>query len=123
MGKRRVKDAQEARRLLAKAARFDGDLATFYRDEGVDGRSLNAWRKKFERGTKPASAPRVRRSSPRRGKSAARVGLVELVPTTEAAASANRARYTVRVGGAEVEVGDDFEADTLRRLLETLGVC
>lgn len=46
--------------------------------------------------------------------------LVELVPTTT---SAPERRYVVRLGEIRVELGDDFDPRTLRRLLEVLRAC
>jgi len=44
---------------------------------------------------------------------------VELVPEAAAAGS----RYVLRVGAASVEFGDDFETETLRRVVEVLRSC
>ena len=49
-----------------------------------------------------------------------RRALVELVPATSATTAP---RYAVHVGGFEVEVGDDFDPVTLRRLVEVLRAC
>ncbi|MBK8940663.1 MAG: hypothetical protein IPM79_24370 [Polyangiaceae bacterium] len=46
--------------------------------------------------------------------------LVELVPAPTLAITR---RYTVRVGVGSVEVGDDFEPGTLRRIVEVLRSC
>lgn len=46
--------------------------------------------------------------------------LVELVPTMT---SAREPRYVVRLGEVRVELGDDFDPRTLRRLLEVLRAC
>lgn len=46
--------------------------------------------------------------------------LVELVPASR---PASEARYAVFFGEARVEVGDDFDPRTLRRLLEVLRAC
>jgi len=46
--------------------------------------------------------------------------LVELVP---AAARVARAAYVLRVGGVELEVGDNFDEQTLRRLVGLLKLC
>jgi hypothetical protein len=43
---------------------------------------------------------------------------VELVP---APAANGEARYVLEVGGARLEFGDAFSADTLRRVLQVLG--
>lgn len=113
MQKRKVEDELEARILLAKLAKTGGDLRAFARTHGIDGRSLNAWHHNLAR--RGRAAPRSKKTG-----TEAPMRLVELVPTAGAVASA---RYTVRVGVAEVEVGDDFRADTLARLLEVLRAC
>ena len=46
--------------------------------------------------------------------------LVELVPTSRPSSAA---RYAVVLGEARVEVGDDFDPRTLRRILEVLRTC
>ena len=106
MAGRKVGSEQEARRCLA-AARAAGERAgDWARTHGIDGRSLNAWRVNLER----HGAPRPR-AAPR---------LVELVPTTPAAPAA---RYVLHVGGVELELGDDFHEDTVRRLVQVLLSC
>lgn len=45
--------------------------------------------------------------------------LVELVP----APSSSSSRYVLHIGSASVEFGDDFEAETLRRVIEVLRSC
>jgi hypothetical protein len=45
---------------------------------------------------------------------------VELVP---AAPPAPAARYVLHVGGVELELGDDFHEDTVRRLVQMLLSC
>jgi hypothetical protein len=53
-----------------------------------------------------------------------RAALVELVPASRPSASTRApARYTVHVGDVHVEIGDDFAAETLRRILEVLRAC
>ena len=46
--------------------------------------------------------------------------LVELVPTSRPAAAA---QYAVTLGEVRVELGDDFDPRTLRRILEVLRAC
>ncbi len=76
------------------------------RAHGIDGRSLNAWRVNLERRGKPA-----RRVGPR---------LVELVPAITAGSSS---RYVLHIGNLELELGDDFNEQTLRRLVVLLKSC
>ena len=74
----------------------------------VDGRSLHAWQRNLSRRTGAAAPGNEAR-------------LVELVPVSRLSPPART--YVVRVGEASVEVGDDFDAGTLRRLLEALRAC
>jgi hypothetical protein len=78
--------------------------AEWARDNGVDARSLNAWRLNLERGADGRTPPR----------------LVELVA---APAPRPSARYTVRVGDLAVEVDDGFDDDVLRRLISVVASC
>lgn len=94
---RKVRNDEDARICLEAAAASGLPRADWARRNGVDARSLNAWRVNLER-----ERPR----------------LVELVPNRPATA-----RYTVRYGDFEVEVDDQFEADVLRRLLEVVASC
>lgn len=48
--------------------------------------------------------------------------VLKLVPV-ESGPAAAPARYTVRVDGGEVEVGDDFREETLHRLLRVVAAC
>ena len=108
MAGRRILNETEARRCLG-AARSSGrgELATWARAHGIDGRSLNAWRVNLERRGKPA-----RRVGPR---------LVELVPAI--AADSSSSRYVLHIGSVELELGDDFNEQTLRRLVGLLKSC
>jgi hypothetical protein len=108
MAGRRIDDEQEARRCLAAARSARGGLATWAPAHGIDGRSLNAWRVNLER----RGVPRRRAVAPK---------LVELVPAV--VASPMRARYVLRVNGVELEVGDDFNEASLRRLVCLLKSC
>ena len=101
---RKIEDEREARACL-KAAKGD-NLGRWARAHGIDGRSLNAWRINLEARAKSTSrrAPRTK---------AARASLVEFVVPTVA-------RYVVRVEGAKLEVGDDFNAGTVARLVRVL---
>jgi hypothetical protein len=96
---RKVRNDEDARSCLKAAEASRLPRAVWARRNGVDARSLNAWRVNLER-----ARPRPR--------------LVELVPTRPVAV-----RYTVRFGDFEVEVDEWFEADVLRRLLEVVASC
>ena len=123
---RRIKDEVEARRYLKAASESGGPPADWARANGIDGRSLNAWRMNLSRRAKTAiTPPRRRRSGPRRRSAANHV--IELVPMaiTEAgpAARTTSGRYVLEVDGVRVEFGDDFAEATLRRVLEVLRSC
>ena len=105
--RRKIEDEREARRCLkaAKAARLTaGEWA---REHGIDGRSLNAWRINLWRSvTSLREKPRPR--------------LVELVP---APIARDDARYLVRVHDVAIELGPDFDDETLVRLVRALRSC
>lgn len=99
---RKIRDAEEARRCLDEVADSQLERAEWARRNGVNARSLNAWR---------LILARAERQVPTRW--------VELV----AAQPSPTARYVVRVGDLAVEVGDDFQDHTLRRLLAVVASC
>ncbi len=117
MAGRKIVDEREARALLARLARSRAEPAPWARAQGIDGRSLNAWRNILgrKRGREPG-APRTRRRVERS------LQLVELVPT-EVVASPGLARYAIRIAGAVVEFDDDARTETLRRVVEALRSC
>jgi hypothetical protein len=100
---RKIRDAEEARRCLDEVADSQLERAEWARRNGVNARSLNAWRLILQR--------EEARQVPARW--------VELM----AAQPAPTARYVVRVGDLAVEVGDDFQDHTLRRLLAVVASC
>ena len=117
MAGRKIVDEREARALLARFSRSKAEPSTWARMQGIDGRSLTAWRLIIERKRrKQSAAPRPRRRAERQ------LQLVELVPT-EVIASPIPARYAIKIAGAVVEFGDDAHTDTLRRLVEALRSC
>jgi transposase-like protein len=102
---RKIVDEKDARACLGAVARSGETLAAWTRRHGVDGRSLHSWKRNLaRRGALPSVA------EPR---------LVESV----APPSLPTRRYVIRVCEASIEVGDDFEAETLRRLVEVLRAC
>jgi len=101
---RKIADEKDARACLASVARSGAPLRAWAKRHGVDGRSLHAWHRKFSK--RASSAP---------------AGLVELVRVSSTPRSPQR--YRVHIGDASVEVGDDFDDQTLRRLLEVLRAC
>jgi transposase-like protein len=121
--RKKIRDELEARRCLLAVESEGGNIGTWARAHGIDGRSLRAWQVNLARRGTKASGPRRRRTQ------AAQVtttrGLVELVPTALArtAPSSSRSRYVLEVGGARVEFGDDFSEPTLRRIVGVLRSC
>jgi len=107
MAGRKIFNEQDARRCLAAARSSRGGLAAWALGHGVDGRSLNAWRVNLER----RGVPRVRAVRPK---------MVELVPVAPLAA---RVPYVLRVGGVELELGNNFDEPSLRRLVGLLKSC
>ena len=108
MAGRKVFNEQDALRCLSAVKASRCELATWAREHGIDGRSLNLWRVNLERrgGVRaPTSAPR----------------LVELVPVTPRFTP--RATYVLRVAGVELEVSDNFDEQSLRRLVGLLKSC
>ena len=105
MIRRKVRDAQEAQRCLREVAASGRSRAEWARENGVDARSLNAWRLNLERGAGESGAAR----------------LVELV--VEDRSPRPIARYAVRVGDLAVEVDDGFDDDVLRRLISVVASC
>ncbi|MBX3219016.1 MAG: hypothetical protein KF795_00775 [Labilithrix sp.] len=105
---RKIVDERDARACLSSVARSGETLRAWAKRHHVDGRSLNAWKRNLARWT---TTPLPRRKA----------RLVELVPVSRTAPEARR--YLVRVGEAALEVGDDFDAGTLRRLIEVLRAC
>jgi hypothetical protein len=114
---RKIESEAEARALLAKVAKSGGDVGAWARAHGIDGRSLNAWRMNLER---RGATGRGVVARPRTG--AQRAQLVELVPTSISSVP-RVARYSLRVGGVEIEFGDDFREETLARALGVLRRC
>jgi hypothetical protein len=105
---RKVVDERDARACLSALARSGETLRGWARRNEVDGRSLRAWQINLSRGAKSALARR------------APAKLVELVPVSMPVMGR---RYVVRVGVGSVEVGDDFDAGSLVRIVEVLRSC
>lgn len=109
MAGRRVFNEQDARRCLAAVKASRRELATWAREHGVDGRSLNLWRVNLER----RGAGRVR--------AAATPRLVEVVARVPEVVA--RAPFVLRIGGVELEVAASFDDGALRRLVGLLKSC
>ena len=86
---RRVDDELEARRCLQAVAASGRSLGAWAREQGIDGRSLNAWRVNLGRRENSAARPTKAPVKQVRG------GLVELVPTSRPTA----------LGGTGIAVG------------------
>lgn len=109
MAGRRIFNEQDARRCLAAVKLSRADLATWARAHGVDGRSLNLWQVNLSR----RGAPSPRAVKP--------VQLVELVPAVPR--NVPRAPYVLHVDGVELEIGEEFNEQSLRRLVGLLKSC
>lgn len=107
MAGRKIRGIAEARTCLAAAESSGLERAAWARAQGLDARSLNAWRLNLERAAARREAASV-------------VRLVELVPKTEPVVVAT---YVILCGDLAVEVDERFEAGTLRRLLEVVRTC
>ena len=108
---RRVRDEAEARKCFDAVASSGLASRDWARRHGFDGRSLHAWRLNLaRRGTSPRQCESSSESHPR---------LVELFTTPMVPAAV----YLVHVGELRVEVGADFDADVLRRLVHAVAGC
>lgn len=112
MAGRKIRDAADARACLTAAKRARS-RAQWAREHGVDGRSLNAWRMNLARGTGSKPRTKAKRRAMR---------LVELVPSSTTTPTTS-ARYAIRCGALTVEVDAQFDAATLRRLLQVVVAC
>lgn len=122
--RRKITDEREARRCLAAARKTGERAGAWAQAHGIDGRSLNAWRINLARRGAGSTPARTATRPPRAMvvRPGPRAALVELIPSSRPSAI-GRARYAVYVGEVHVEVGDDFAAETLRRILEVLRAC
>lgn len=116
---RKIEDEREAVRCLRAAERRGLSAGDWARVHGVDGRSLHAWQMNLAR--RGTTSPVKRRKASSKATPVAHA-LVELVPALTSAAAAP-GRYTLFVGGARLEFGDDVSVVTLRRVLEALRSC
>ena len=100
--RRKVRDEHEARDLLEELRGSGLGMPEFCAGAGVDGRSLNCWRVNLER----RDAANVEVTAP-----------VRFLEVVGARAPRKQAVYRIRAGRLAIEVDDDFEEDTLGRLL------
>ena len=105
MAGRKIRDVAEARTFLDAAEASRMTRAQWARENGIDGRSLNAWRLNLER---------------RRTATPTTLRVVELVPTATPRVGTP---LRVRCGRFVVEVDDDFDDDILTRLLTVVAAC
>lgn len=101
--RRKVRDEDDAQQLLGQWEESGLEFRDFCERRGVDGRSLHCWLLNLE-ARAPEPAP---------------LRLVEVMappPTRKAA-------YRLSVGEVHIEVDDDFNDDTLARLLRVAAAC
>jgi hypothetical protein len=117
---RRIQEELEARRCLLAVAASGRPLAEWARENGIDGRSLNAWRVNLGRREANAAKAQPAKAPVRHPRS----GLVELVASSRPTMAPRGAgHYVLEVDGARVEFGDDFQEETLRRIVTVLRAC
>ncbi len=106
MAGRRIRDITDARECLAEVARTGLHQAEWCRAQGIDGRSLQAWRMNLGgRSARQATATSMK--------------LVELVPDRGVPSG----QYIIRVGVMSIEVAPGFDERGLRRLLAVVSSC
>jgi hypothetical protein len=99
---RRLRDEQDARACLHKAERSGLGRRAWAHANGVNARSLNAWRLILGRRESPS------------------LRLVELLASD---APRVQARYAVCVGELRIEVDPHFDPEVLRLLIATVASC
>ena len=109
MGERKIADAAEAEQLLEAWEASGLRMGAFCEARGLNYRSLNLWR---------TNLARWRRQAQRDPTPA--LNLVELVATQ---APQEQVRYRLHVGGVILEVEDDFDENTVLRLLRVARQC
>jgi hypothetical protein len=107
MERRKISGEAEARSALHAIKQAGVSLKEWAKEQGVDGRSLHAWKMVLTRRAGGMARPRRK------------AALVELVPT----APVSSARYAMRVGELSFEFGDDASEEMLRRAAGVLRSC
>lgn len=102
MAGRKIRDERDARECLDAVEQSGMERAVWARANGVDARSLNAWRLNIDRPRPEIDALRI----------------VELVPQ-----STRAAWFRVACGPFVVEVPTDFDDNALARLLGVVAAC
>lgn len=103
---RKVRDEMDAQRVIAAASASGLPRRVWARSNGIDPRSLNAWRMNLAR-RRPRDVD----------------GALRVVELTELRTTSVAAVYAVCVGEYRLELGDDFRDDTLRRMVGVLRSC
>jgi len=98
--RRKVLDREEAEFLLAEWKDSGRELANFARARGIDGRSLHCWRINIDQRTRrtPGETP---------------IRIVEL----QVASTNCHTRYRIELHGGIIEVDDQFNEQTLERII------
>lgn len=112
MAGRKIENEEDAVDCLMRVDRSGLELHEWVRRHGIDGRSLHCWRLNFERRGRQVPEANLAQNVSR---------MVELV--TDERKPPTDARYLIRSGIFEVEVRDDFDDDTLSRLLAVVATC
>ena len=103
--RRKVRDKRDAWKLLEDWDASGLELRNFCEQRGLDGRSLNCWHRNL------GASVRESEQAPLR--------LMEVVGRQPV----RRAEYRLSVGDVVIEVDDDFQDDTLARLLRVASAC
>jgi len=104
MARRKIRDEAEAVAVIEEARRRGVKPSVVSREHGIDGRSVQAWGMALAKRRSPAPSE----------------GLLELVPVV---ATSARHSYRVWVGDLSIEVCDDFDEHSVRRLVTVLRAC
>jgi len=102
MERRKVRDHEEAVKLLSALAASSLPLAEFSRSRGIDGRSLHCWQLNLRAPAPPPS------------------GGLRLMELSVGRPDRPVASYRIRFDGVEIEVDDHFREETLGRLLRVV---
>lgn len=109
--RRKVRDQAEARELLDRLLDSNMKLPEFCAEHGIDGRSLNCWRRNLARRRHADAAP---------APGPQRLRLVEVLPSTPPGPSPT---YRVVVGSVVIELDHHFDEHDLTRLLRAVTRC
>ena len=114
MARRTINDEADARACITALEASGMELRAWVAAHGIDGRSLRAWMRKLQESANAHSGE-------------APIRMVELVAERTCGSSlpplASVDGVVVRVGGIEIELGPNFDDDTLRRVLRVAATC